>query len=278
MPLAYPTGPSPSTGPAARTPSSSTSATSARCGWRAPTPSTGCRPPCPTTCAKVGPGPGPVHPPARRRRRFGGRRHHRLVGVDDDASTSCPTPPTPTGCVAAIGGEDTTGDPVPSSPSRAPTPAPAWPPSLPRRPRCPRFGVTPFAWDGVPAWPPAPATPARTASSAPCPPTRPTPSGTALLATGIQPGRAGRTRHPAPRGGPAAPRPRARPGHHPAAGRPGLGGRLGQGATSGAGTPWRPSGPGVRPAAWSGLATDGSPAPPRAVRPCRRRTGPGRAR
>ncbi len=30
--------------------------------------------------AKIGPGRGAVHPPARPGRRFGGRRHHRVVG------------------------------------------------------------------------------------------------------------------------------------------------------------------------------------------------------
>ena len=82
---------------------------------------------------------------------------------------------------------------------------------------------------------PAPATPVRTASSAPSRPRWRRPFWRAVVAAGVQPGRARRPRHPAPRSRPAPARPRARAGHHPAAGRPRLGGQLGQGPLPGPG-------------------------------------------
>ena len=79
----------------------------------------------------------------------------------------------------------------------------------------------------------------------------------AVLAPGRRPGRAGRPRHAAPRGGAAPARPRARPGHHPAPGRAGLGRRLGQGPNSPGGPRSRRSGRTARPGACAGFVADG---------------------
>ena len=104
-------------------------------------------------------------------------------------------------------------------------------------------------------------------------------SGTAVLAAGIAPAGPRGARHPAPRGGPAPARARARPRHHPAAGRPGLGRRLGQGRLPGTRRPAsaeRDAGPRAPPA----RPRDRGPAtaPRRGERPRGRRPGGHRSR
>ena len=189
---------------------------------------------------KVAPGSGPVHPSARRGRRLGGRRHHRVVGrrrrLRRDAQRLQHRP----GAWPPSEGRT----PPPAAHHRRPgSPRPGRLATVgPEAAAVPRFGVAPFDWEGVDAWPPAPATRARTVSRWPSRPTWPPRlwDGAAGRRGRARPAR--RPRHPPARGRPAPARPRARPGHHPAPGRAGLGGRLGQGRASGAGRPWSPSG------------------------------------
>ena len=236
--------PSPSTGPAAtarrrlrRQPPRH------RAGRRAPTPSTACRPRSPTTSAKIGPGRAQythllddddasvlddiivwwVDDDALRRdaqrlqHRAGARRHRRATDVTAEPGhhrRAGPDGPRPAGGRGA----------------RTPRPSPA--------------SASPAStWNGRRrAWPPAPATPARTASRSPCRPTH----AADVLGGGARrrrrPRRARRPRHPAPRGRPAAARPRAR-ARASRRSRPAWAGwsAWDKPATSGAGPRWRPS-------------------------------------
>ena len=136
---------------------------------------------------------------------------------------------------------------------------PAWPPVAPRPPRCTASASSRFEWggatclvagtgytgeDGVEC-----AVPAEVAAG----------FWEAVLAQGIAPGRAGRPRHAAPRGGAPAARARARPGHHAAPGRAGLGRGLGQGRLHRARRPrggaGRPARPGACAASWPTAAS-----------------------
>ena len=165
------------------------------------------------------------------------------------------------GCVGAVGGRRRHRRPGGDRRPGPDGPGAAWPRSRPRRRRSAASRVATFELGGARrAWWPAPATPARTASSAPCRPRSPRRSGEPCSAAGVEPGRARGPRHPAPRGGPAAARPRARPGHHPAAGRARLGGRLGQGRLPRAGRPRGRAGRrAVAPAARASLADGRQP-------------------
>ena len=165
--------------------------------------------------------------------------------------------------VAAIGGEDTTADARRHRRPGSPCPAPGCRRSSPRPPRCPGSVSAASPGRGSPASPPAPATPARTGSRWPCPSTSPPALWEALAGHGRRPGRTRRTRHPAPRGGPAAPRPRARAGDHAAAGRARLGRRAGTRRTSAAGPRWPPSATGASPAGSSAWPPRGASRPAR---------------
>ena len=124
----------------------------------------------------------------------------------------------------------------PSSPCRAPRPARRLEAVAPEAAAVGRFRVAAFDVATARRAPsPAPATRARTASRSPCRPRRRRRSGGAVLAAGVDAGRAGRPRHAAAGGRPAAARPRAGPGHHPAAGRAGLGGVVDQADVPGPG-------------------------------------------
>ena len=152
------------------------------------------------------------------------RRHHRVVGGRRASSTSCPTRRTPPGCAAAIGGADVTAERAviavqgPTARARLATVAP-------EAAAVARFRVTPFAWDGRAVRGRRHRLHRRGRRRVRGAGRRGRRrSGRRVLGAGVQPGRPRRPRHPAPRGRPAAARPRARPGHHPAAGRPRLGG------------------------------------------------------
>ena len=168
-------------------------------------------------------GPGPVHPPARRRR-LACSTTSSCGGSTTSASTSCPTPRTPSGC-ATPSAATTSPRSGPCSPSRARR---AREPARRRRARGrrgrPRSASRRFDWRGVDrARSPAPATPARTASSAPCPTTARRAFWRGPPGRGRRARRPRRARHAAARSRAAAARPRARPGDHPAR-RPGWAG------------------------------------------------------
>ena len=160
----------------------------------------------------------------------------------------------------AIGGEDTTASrciiAVQGPHARTRLAAVA-----PEAAAVPRFGVAPFVWEGVPCVAAGTGYTGEDGVECAVPADAADALWTALLATGIEPAGLGRTRHPPARGRPSPARSRARPGHHPAAGRARMGGRLGQGRPSGAGGPWpaeRERGVARR---LVGLTTDGPPAP-----------------
>ena len=74
----------------------------------------------------------------------------------------------------------------------------------------------------------------------------------ALVAAGVDAGRARRPGHAPPGDGLSVARPRARARDHAAAGRPRLGRRLGQAGASSAGMRWSPRRSGARPGGWPG--------------------------
>ena len=85
------------------------------------------------------PGPGPVHPPARRGRRARCSTTSSCGGSTTSASTSCPTPRTPTGWSDAIGGDGRHRRRGRSSPCRGPRPARGWPTVAPEAAAVARF-------------------------------------------------------------------------------------------------------------------------------------------
>ena len=189
------------------------------------------------------------------------------------SSTSCPTPPTPTGWWRPSG-ERTPPPTGRSSPSRGPTPGPGPRPYCPRRLSVPRFGVQRFELEGGRVrGRRAPATPARTGSRWPCRPTPAPAMWEAVAGTGVAARRAGRPRHPSTRGGAASPRPRTRTGHHPAPGRTRLGRRVGQGRLPRSGGPGRRTQAGRGPAPGRTQHRGPSTAPRGCVRRGRRRPG-----
>ena len=180
---------------------------------------------------------GAVHASARSRRRARRRRHHRVVGRRRALPRDAERVEHRSSCSRALGegrpGRDGAVDVRrhhgERGRARGAGPAGARPAgarsSRTRRP-CRRFAVAPGRRA---ASSPAPATRARTASrSTSRADARPT-LWDAIVAAGIDARRARRARHAAARSRPAAARPRARPGHHAAAGRARLGRRLGQG-------------------------------------------------
>ena len=216
-------------------------------------------------------GPGPVHPPPRRRR-LGGRRHHRVVGRRPSASTSCPTPPTP---ARVRGGHRRPGHHGRPGRHRRPGargPGPAGARWRRRRPAVPRFAVDRFAWQGDRLRGRRHRLHRRGRGRVRRPGRR---------GRGVLGGRAGRRGRRRPGWGPATPcasRPacrctatswarasrRCRPAW--------AGSWLGQGCSSGAGPPWRPSGPRVR-RRLRGPGGRGPPAAPRRRRRAGRRRG-----
>ena len=133
---------------------------------------------------------------------LGARRHHRVVGRRRGASTSCRTPRNTDRVRAAIGGRRDRRTTVPCSPCRARGAGARLATVIPEAAAVGRFQVARLDWDGTAASSPAPATPARTASRSPCPPTLPPPI-------------CGR-RSPAPASRPPASAPATRCGSRPA--------------------------------------------------------------
>ena len=209
---------------------------------------------------------GPVHPPARPRRRLGARRHHRVVGRRRALRRHAQRLEHRPGARRPRGRGGRRRHRRPGDPRR---PGPGGPRAaghgvargrrrrpVPRSPAC--------AWDGVRrASSPAPATPARTASRSPCPPSRRRPPlgrGRSAPASS-PPGSAPATR--------CASRPASRctatssARHHAAAGRARLGGALGQGRLP------RPRRPRRREGARASPAGCGASPPRAAARPGR---------
>ncbi len=165
------------------------------------------------------------------------------------------------------GGGEPSGEPTPpptarSSPSRARTPGPGRQPCCPRRPPCPASASSGSRGRVPSAWPPAPATPARTDSRSPSRTTWPRPCGRRWPAPAWcrpvwAPATRSGSRPPCPStatsSGPASPR--SRPGS--------AGSWGGTRVTSGAAPPWPPN----ATAAWPAASSD---SPPRAAsRPVR---------
>ena len=148
--------------------------------------------------------------------------------VDDDEFHVMPNASNTDRVVEAVGGDDITATRAVIA-IQGPEARRSLAGVAPDAAAVPRFGVRRFEWKDAPCVvAPAPATPARTASSARCPPTSRPRSGRRCSARGSARGPR-RARHPAPGGRPAVARPRAGPRDHPAAGGPGLGRGLGQG-------------------------------------------------
>ena len=144
-----------------------------------------------------------------------------------------------------------------SSPCRGPRPGRGWPPSAPRRRPSPRFHVAQVEWHGAPVVVAGTGYTGEDGVECAVPAE---PAGrlwSAVLGRRRRARRPRRPRHAAARGRPAAARPRARSGHHPAAGRAGLGRALGQGRLPGPRRRSRPRRSGGSPgacAAWSSRA------------------------
>ena len=183
---------------------------------------------------------GPVHPPPRRDGRVGGRRHHRLVGVRRGLRRDAQRLEHRPGG-RGIGGEDTTDTRCiiavqgPHARTRLATVAPD-------AAAVPRFGVAPFVWEGVPCVAAGTGYTGEDGVECAVPVDAADALWAALLASRHPAGRPRGPGHPPPRGRPAPARPRARTGHHPAAGRAGLGGRLGQARLPGPCRPGRRAG------------------------------------
>ncbi len=215
----------------------------------------------------------PVHPPPGRGRRLGPRRHHRVVGGARTGSTSCRTPPTPSGWSMRSSGDGVSGRRChrgarhlavqgPTARQRpgqavAPRGLRRWPQAGSARERV--SAAWPSRW-------PAPATPVKTGSRSPLPSASPIWSGRPSLGRRCGPGRA---RAP---GTPCASR-RACPctatswaRASPRCRRGWAGSWAGTRATSGGGRPSRPSGTPARPVAcgacsWTASARPGPTSP-----------------
>ena len=185
---------------------------------------------------------GAVHPPARPRRRARRRRHHRVVGragrLPRDAERvehrAARRRARRGGGVPRRRGvrRSTTSPPTARcSRCRDPRRASGWPTVVPERAGGRRASRSqPLDVRRRPrAGSPAPATPARTASSCTCPRRGGAECWRRAARRRHRARRARRARHAAARGRAAAARPRARPGHHAAAGRARLGRALRQG-------------------------------------------------
>ena len=178
-------------------------------------------------------------------------------GSTPSGSTSCPTPPTPTGWSRALGGADVTAERAivavqgPGARARLAKVAP-------EAAAVGRFRVRRFDLGGRPPGGRRHGLHRRGRRRG----GRAGGRGARVLAGPARrrrrAGRARGPRHAAPGGGLPAPRPRAGPRHHAPAGRPGLGGGAGTRGRSGAATPSRPSASGASPAAsgacWSRAA------------------------
>ena len=280
MPLSLPDGhPGRAPGLPRPAPSCSTSATSARCGWRARTPSTALQAALTNDLTKVGTGPGAVHPPARPRRRArcsttsscGGSTTRRFDVMPNASNTDgvvrrrrrCrrrrrhrrPGPSSPSRARQARAAPGHRGCPRPPPSAASGSPASPWTGIA-----CVVAGTGYTGEDGVECAVPADA--AAALLGRPCPPPASCPPASA----------------PATR---CASRP-ACPlhghelgaGHHPAARPASAGSWRGTRATSGAATPWRPSGTPASPAVLRGPASEGR-RPPRAEQAgaARRRAG-----
>ncbi len=153
--------------------------------------------------------------------------------------------------VEAIGGEDTTATRSiiavqgPHARTRLATVAP-------EAAAVPRFRVAPFVWDGVACTAAGTGYTGEDGVELAVPADGAGALWTAAAGRRDPSGRAGGAGHPPPRGGAATARPRARTGHHAAPGRTGLGDRMGQGPSSGAGKPSRPNATTACAAVWSG--------------------------
>ena len=107
--------------------------------------------------------------------------------VDDEWFDVMPNASNTSRVLDAVGGEDVTAGRAMIA-VQGPTPAARLAAVAPDAAAVARFHVTRFAWDGARrAWPPAPATPARTASSCRCRPTAAADVWRAVLGAGIEP-------------------------------------------------------------------------------------------
>ncbi len=225
-----------STARAASTRSCSTCRTSARVEFRGPGARDALQWLLTNDLGRIGPGPRAVHAPARSRRRARRRRHHRVVGrrrpLLRDAER-VEHRPARRGRGRSGGARvrrafevaDVTAD------ARGARGAGAGGADAARgRERRRGRGA---ALRGARRWASgssrAPATPARTVSRSTCPPPSAPELWDAIVGGGHHARRTRRARHAATRSRAAVARPRARPGHHAAAGRARLGGALGQG-------------------------------------------------